>query len=245
MPVDEKGPTRSERRRHRRRREFLDASQRIIAAEGFEGLTMSRLAAELDTVVSAVYRYFPSKGAMIAELQAEAIGRLAASLDAVTLSADSLIERAEVDEADAPLARLVVFGRWFCACARRYPEELRLLQLIMSQRASALDPEGGQRIMPLAMDLLGRAVVVIDRAQEAGVISRANPIERAAMWASALSGVLETDDLDRYLPDVFGGGRLALQANRDLLVGWGAQPEALARADALVDRLADEGPLAP
>ena len=60
---------RPERKRAKRRREFLDAAARIVADEGFEALTMSRLAEHLDTVVSAVYRYFPSKGALLAELQ--------------------------------------------------------------------------------------------------------------------------------------------------------------------------------
>ena len=41
-------------------------------------------------------------------------------------------------------------------------------------------------------------------------------IDRAAVWASALGGVLETDDLSCYLPDVFVDTRLARQTELDL-----------------------------
>ena len=50
----------------------------------------------------------------------------------------------------------------------------------------------------------------------AGVLRPGSSIDRAAVWASALGGVLETDDLSCYLPDVFGDTRLARQTDLDL-----------------------------
>jgi hypothetical protein len=64
------------------------------------------------------------------------------------------------------------------------------------------------------------------------------------MWAAALGGALEADDLRRYLPEVVGDGRLARQLSRDLLVGWGADAGLVARIDAAVDRIAATRPLA-
>ena len=69
------------RNRQRRSDEFLRAGLRIVTEEGFEALTMSRLANELDTAVGSVYHYFPSKGHLVTAIQAGAIERLAASLD--------------------------------------------------------------------------------------------------------------------------------------------------------------------
>jgi AcrR family transcriptional regulator len=236
---------RPERRRRRRSREFLDAAQHIIALEGFEGLTMSRLARELDTVDSAVYRYFPSKGALVAEIQKESIERLEASLTTITASGEQLYTARGLDDRTAAVSRLVLFGRWLCATSDTYPEELRLLQLIMSQRASALDSEGGQRIFPFAMQLLAHAIAAIEVAKSAGAVRDGDSIDRAVIWSSALSGVLQTDDLEKYAPDLFGGSRLARQASLDLLRGWGADEELLAGAGELVDDLAADGPLAP
>ena len=237
--------SRSERKRQIRIRGFVDAAKAIVARDGFEGLTMSRLANELDTVVSAVYRYFPSKGALLAEIQKEALERLTLSLTMISATNDQSRDFLELDEDQAALVRLVLFGRWFCATSESYPEELRLLQMIMSQRESVLDPEGGARIFPLAMGLLSHAVVAIEMAQHTSAIESGNSIDRAALWASALSGVMETDDLEKYAPDLFGGARLARMANLDLIRGWGADREQLLAADSLVDELAVGGPLAP
>ncbi len=245
--ADVETPTisRAERKRQIRIRGFVDAAKGIVALDGFEGLTMSRLANELDTVVSAVYRYFPSKGALLAEIQKEALERLTMSLTTIAATNDQSSAFRELNEEQASLVRLVLFGRWFCATSESYPEELRLLQMIMSQRESVLDPEGGARIFPLAMGLLSHAVVAIEMAQHTRAIEPGNSIDRAALWASALSGVMETDDLAKYVPDLFGGARLAKLANHDLIRGWGADPDRLLAANELVDELAAEGPLAP
>ena len=245
MTEEEKSLSRPERKRQQRAQVFIEAAQRIIAAEGFEGLTMSRLAAELDTVVSAVYRYFPSKGALIAAIQEEGIERMSASLTTIVGSGDRHFAAGGLDERGVAVARLVLFGRWLCATTETYPEELRLFQLIMSQRESALDPEGGLRMFPIAMALGGHAVAALDAAEACGAIEAGSSIDRAVIWASGLSGVLETDDLERYAPGLFGKTRLARQANVDLIAGWGASRDAITRGSELVDGLAAIGPLAP
>ena len=242
---DEGTVGRPERKRRRRAKEFLDAAQRIVAAESFEALTMARLARELDTVDSAVYRYFPSKGALIAEIQREALERLGASLSDIGARGDALFDELGLAPAHAAVARLVLFGRWLCATEDTYPEELRLLQMIMTRQTSALDPEGGQRIFPVAMQLLGHAVNAIQTAQDTRAISEGSPLDRAVIWSSGVSGVLQTDDLEQYAPELFGKTRLAQQASLDLLAGWGADRVQLAEGGRLVDRLAADGPLAP
>jgi AcrR family transcriptional regulator len=236
---------RPERRRRRRSREFVDAAQHIIALEGFEGLTMSRLARELDTVDSAVYRYFPSKGALIAEIQKESIERLEASLTTITATGEEAFTTRGLDERTAALARLVLFGRWLCAASDTYPDEMRLLQLIMSQKETALDPEGGFRIFPIAMQLVAHAITALETAQNSGAIGPGNSLDRAIIWSSSISGVLQTDDLEKYAPELFGSARLARQTNLVLLAGFGADEQSLDSATDLVDQMATAGPLAP
>jgi len=183
---DHAAPGRTARKRERRSREFVVAAQSIIAEEGFEGLTMSRLARQLDTVDSAVYRYFSSKGALIAEIQKDAIERLTASLDGVRERADDAISAAGLDDRTAATTRLLLVGRWLCAASQSYFEEVRLLQMIMSHRQTTLDPEGGLRILPIAMELLTRAVVAIEEAQAVGAIEPGSGIDRAALLAGAV-----------------------------------------------------------
>src|SRR5690606_12964446 len=70
---------RRERNRLARHRSFLDAALRIATDEGVHRLTMQRLADEVDAAVGTVYTYFPSKGALLAEVQREAVDRLTGS----------------------------------------------------------------------------------------------------------------------------------------------------------------------
>ena len=61
--------------------EILLAAEHV-AREGFDALTMQRLADQCDSAIGAVYRYFPSKGALVAEVQREAIERISMALAA-------------------------------------------------------------------------------------------------------------------------------------------------------------------
>src|SRR5262245_11311364 len=63
-------------RRLTRAREILDAAMTIVDTQGIEALTMQSLGARLDLVPAALYRYFPSKDAVIAGLEKDAITAL-------------------------------------------------------------------------------------------------------------------------------------------------------------------------
>jgi AcrR family transcriptional regulator len=234
----------AQNRRHRMQR-FADASLHIVANEGLGALTMARLAEELDTVPSAVYRYFPSKGALITAVQCDAIERLTESYEVIRTASDVFFAERGITEGDLAVGRLVLFGRWFCAAADTHLEEIRLLQMIMSERTSELDPEGGFDVLPIAMVLLGQAAECLDAAESHGLLSAGQSLERVIVWAAALGGVLETDSLARYVPELLGDGRLARTTNLDLLRGWGVPDERLVAATALVDALAAQQVLAP
>ncbi len=230
------------RNRQRRTDAFLRAGLRIVTEEGFEALTMGRLSDELDTAVGSMYHYFPSKGHLVTAIQAGAVERLTASYDAGVDPVTRAV--AGRTDADPALVRLVVVGRWFCDAAEMLPEEVRLLQMVNARRSSALQDGGGDVLLPPTMALLSRIAEVIERAQATGAIRPGESLARTVAWASALGGVLAADDLDRYLPGIVGGGRLARQLNADLCVGWGADLDAVERIDRAVDAVTRSIPLA-
>lgn len=240
-----KGVGKVEQNRRMRMRRFADASLHIVAAEGLGALTMSRLAEELDTVPSAMYRYFPSKAALITAVQCDAIERLTASYALIRDASEERFARLGLTDPALTATRLVLFGRWFCATADTHLEELRLLQMIMSERTADADPEAGFQVLPVAMVLLSQASERLDRAESLGIATPGPSLQRVIVWAAALGGVLETDALARYVPELLGDGRLARATNLDLLRGWGLPDELLAAATEVVDALAAEGTLAP
>jgi AcrR family transcriptional regulator len=233
---------RVQRNRRRRSQAFLSAGLRIVADEGLEALTMARLAEELDTAVGSVYRYYPSKRDLVAAIQAGAIDRLRRSYDAsVGPVVDAVLGR--LDEPPA-LVRLVALGRWTCAAGDRYAEEVRLLQMVSSQRAPSVSPEAANELLAPTMELVLSVSGTIESAIAAGDLQPGNALARAIVWLTAFGGVCVADDLARFVPDVLGGARLVRRLTVDLFVGWGASLNAVERIDAAIDALGADLPLA-
>ncbi|KCZ59390.1 TetR/AcrR family transcriptional regulator [Hyphomonas chukchiensis] len=104
MPTDlSLDPTPAERRRLKVRGAIIEAAERVFAVEGESGLSIRRLAEEIDYSPSAIYKYFGSKDELIDELKEAFFERLLARVG-------------KVSGVDAPFA---VRGR---ACVSTYIE---------------------------------------------------------------------------------------------------------------------------
>ena len=239
---DEPAPKGGRVARNRRRRSdvFLGAALRIVTEEGIEALTMARLAADVDTAIGAVYRYFPSKAHLLAAVQNQAIERLHEDYERTYVPLVEAVNKKMPDH--EALVPLVALGRWFVAAADVFPEEVRLLQMISARRSSALPPGGGEAVAPAIMRFLAPIAASISHATEVGVIRPGSELARTIMWLTAFGGVLEADDLEQYVPEILGGGRLARQLNVDLLVGWGADPATVEQIDEATTAAAGSAP---
>jgi AcrR family transcriptional regulator len=61
--------TPAERRRHKVRERILTAAEKVFAKEGEQGLSIRRLAEEIDYSPAAIYKYFDSKEMLVDELK--------------------------------------------------------------------------------------------------------------------------------------------------------------------------------
>lgn len=237
-------PARGKRERHRlaRTREYLSTALDIVTNEGFDALTMQRLADECEAAIGAVYRYFPSKGALVAEIQREAVERLGTSYAISRARMDEMLTArgaaADLDPALVALGRVVHLGRWFIGLADTHPQELRLLQMLLSEGRSVVPVEEGVRVVPSVMRLLDQARVCVEDAVGAGALDdRDDAMTRVVIWAAGVGGVLQAARLDVYDADLFVGDRLAATLTHDLHLAWGAAAADLAAAHQLVDQL--------
>ncbi len=71
----------AERRRKRIRQLIVDAAERVFAREGEAGLSIRRLAEEVDYSPAAIYKYFASKQDLIDELKEVFFARLLTEID--------------------------------------------------------------------------------------------------------------------------------------------------------------------
>lgn len=86
----------AERRRIRVREAILEAAERLFAEEGEEGLSIRRIAEEIDYSPAAIYKYFGSKDELVGELKEAFFARLLASVHEILDQREPFARRARL-----------------------------------------------------------------------------------------------------------------------------------------------------
>lgn len=233
---------RRERNRLARHREYLQTALQVATAEGLGAVTMQRLAAEVGAAVGTIYTYFPSKGALVAEVQREAIDRITASYLQLRPAIDDRV--ADLDPSVAALAHLVGFARFCIESLDTLPLEQRLLQQLVFDAEQVVPTEEGARVLPTVLRLLDLARDRFAVAEGVGALAPGDAMQRTVILAASLNGVLQVSKLARWDADLLDGGRLARRLVDDLLIGMGADPTLLEQGHAVIDAIARRQPLA-
>ena len=95
VPVSAERP--AERRRRRVRGLILEAAERVFAAEGSDGLSLRRLADEIDYSPGAIYKYFGSKEELVDALKEAFFERLLTRLDPAEFEGLPFAERCRLN----------------------------------------------------------------------------------------------------------------------------------------------------
>jgi len=226
----------SERRvrsRADRRDAFLEAARQLIEEHGIDALTVKSVADRVDAAVGTLYTYFPSKGALIAALQVAAIERLGAAYTQAADDLDSELAAWGVDVDTAALTRLVAVGRSLIAVVEVLPEEFRLQQRLLNDRAD-YDDRDVALVVPVAYAVLARPERLLRDAVALGVLEAGDSFDRTITWVAGINGVLTLGSLAVSVAAGFAPASLADMLHLSLLRGWGADPGLLAASEALV-----------
>ncbi|NMO15399.1 TetR/AcrR family transcriptional regulator [Pyxidicoccus fallax] len=105
---------RREREKQATRQLILDAARELFVNEGYEAVTMRRVAEKIEYSPTAIYVHFKDKAALMRELVAHDFLRFAESLNKVARVQD-------------PLERLRKLGRAYLAFAQEHPATYKLL----------------------------------------------------------------------------------------------------------------------
>jgi AcrR family transcriptional regulator len=244
------------RNRAARHDQLLAAATEIVAEQGLEGLTMQALADRVDCAVGTIYTYFSSKSALVAAMMSDAVQTLLAAYHRAARSWDDALERLEVDESVAALARILAFGRLFVAGPHLHPREFEFLQLLIGTPGSFISPDDIDPVLPHAFTMLAEIQVLLDAAVATGALAPASDrpgddaLQRALRWTGGMNGVLLLSHLGHHrdrLPTarVAEGEHLALGLTEDLLLAWGAPRSTLLSAREAVLSMAERGELLP
>lgn len=225
---------------HARRREdktsaVLDAAMALLAEGGLEGLTLQAVAHRLGIVTTALYRYFPSKDALLAALQRRAVSEVHAHLSAELGRVPSVVGRVAPEV--AALAALLHAARTYMDLPRARPEAFRLLALLIGDPRVLIADEEAARTAPLVTELLVEMARLFALAAEASALEAGDALGRTlTLWAT-LHGLTQLEKLRRVAPHAPTAATLADESVAALLRGFGATPNLLSRARRALDRL--------
>jgi len=202
-----------------RQQQTLEAAMRIVLEEGPDQLTIVRLAKEIGASVGGLYRYFPSKEALIFELQKQSIAEFDAFQSDTIAKVEAAAEGADTDV--AVLAQVV--AAFIAYPAHRTHDEQRhgLLTAFLTTPRKVLSDEKATQIQESISPLLERCVRRMVAATEAGAMAQKEVPPAYTLWA-ALHGLDDFRKRDRVQPAALQVRSLLPDMLETFLVGWGA-----------------------
>jgi len=217
------------RKRRARIRHILHTALEIAHEEGRDGLTLKHLAERLGVTTAALYRYFTSKDALVAELQRSVIAALARTTRDRADDADAFARRAGLSAIERELLGVSVSAFAFEAFSRTAPMEFGILSMDLSAPEFTLPDREAAQVFESAWSALSDLADRLREAERIGALVPGDASERAvALWAS-LQGVVQTRKLARSGPDRIDPTRIARSLVPSLLVGWGGDPAVVNR----------------
>lgn len=231
------------RKRAARRDALLALAAELVDERGLDGLTMAALADAADYAPASLYTYFPSRSALLASLQQEALAVLGRVAEDQVARWEAVLGRDGLVPEVAALARLLGFSRLFLTAPEHHTREFRLQQRLLVT-PDAEDTGDAATVVPAAMAVLEVPRRLLADAVAVGALAPQHPepdpldqpldgaLLRTLAWLVAMNGALMADELTTGLPTT--GARLGTQLTDALLVGWGADRGHLdtARAEA-------------
>jgi AcrR family transcriptional regulator len=199
-------------KREENRRQRFESIHRhsfqILEEEGVEGLTIQRLAREMSWALGAVYRYYPSKEALLAALEHEAVAHVM----------DFLLENE--GEASDPLEGIRLLAARYAALPDELPQEFALVCLMLGDPRPHLPMDEATKIMEAVMPFLNRVASLFEEAQGQGLLKPIKPMDATLVYWMTVHGNTLIDKLDRFDDVLFSRKRLIPLAVDALLAGW-------------------------
>jgi len=239
IETDVDGLTPRARRRKARLAAILDAAMQLLINEGLDGMTIHSLAKAVDYTPGALYHYFPSKEAIIAELQVQIFSELHGLFKAVWSICDRGATERGLDADVAGLVKVLATADFYTALSKNKPQRFAMINVAMGEQRQLLSDE---KVSPVADAVMG-IIEDVGRVVHGAVLSEglegneSSSAQRAVTLWSSLHGVLLLRKFSRFDSDLIQASVLATRLSRDLIMAWGAERETLELADAELSAL--------
>lgn len=217
LHVLHESPATPKDRRHRANlARILDAASTVVFEEGVDALSIKRVAERADYTGGAIYRYFPSKDALLAAVVARAIDDLGVRLEAASHTTAG------------PLARVVAQTRAYRDFAREAPHAFVLVATMVNDpRRRVTDAESVNGVLVRTVRAMHCVVVALNECVASGELEPADVNVRALTLFVGLQGALQLRKLEGRAPAWVQADAVFDATLHALLRGFGARTETL------------------
>lgn len=204
-------------RRHRSNlARILEAASRIVFEEGVDALSIKHVADRADYTAGALYRYFPSKDALLAAVVVRAVDELGERLRAASLRA---VE---------PLGRVVAQTRAYRDFAKEEPHAFALVAAMVGDpRRLVADEAAAAEVFVAVVRAMEPVVGALREAAEEGALEAGDAMQRALALFVSIQGALQLRKLELRAPGLVNADAVFDTTFRTLLRGFGASAQSL------------------
>lgn len=218
---------------------FVDAALELLVEHGYEALTLAKVAERVEYAVGAIYRYFASKDELLVAVQVRVLDQLFTEVQTALATIDKNLQRARtISPRDAALLRLMAVPLVQETFATEKPAYFAMLSAqLTTPRILVTDNTSAAPAFQALMRLNGALATLLEEAAQKGALDAGNAARRAVvLWASH-QGILQLRKLARWGQAALAMEHMSIDAIGPLLVGWGADADAVATLYARAKKL--------
>jgi AcrR family transcriptional regulator len=202
---------------------FVEAALDVLVDQGYEALTLAKVADKVEYAVGAIYRYFASKDELLVAMQSRVLGTLKGDLGAALQKLDAHLARTRsIDDKQAALMRLMAVPLVHERFSVERPNYFALLSLSIATPRVVVQGEAAQPAFVALLSLNMVIAQLFEEAAAAGALDKGAAPRRAVVLWGAHHGILQLRKLARFKDAPLAAENLSLETIRPLLSGWGA-----------------------
>ncbi len=221
-----------EKRREATIERIVETALHLLETEGYEGLTIQRLAKELGYAVGALYRYFRSKDALLVALLHRVMDRIGEDMQAgLAIVKQRELVRTDPGQIsrDEGLLRLLVCALAYVELAKRRPSEFGLISTLIGDPREFLKTDAAAPLVTILIRLQLLLASALEDAVRAKALAPGESRDRAVILWAGMQGVIQLRKLGRFGVAGVELDRLVPITLETLLLGWGAERQQLDR----------------
>jgi len=162
--------SRAAERRTERRQQIIDTASQLFSEHGYENVTLRAIAEKLGYSHAALYRYFPDKASLLAEICSDTFGQLAVELDA------------QQDQAQGPEAQLLAVSLGFVRFGLAHPHHF---QVVFSRSGNDHGFVANKHMDAIGRSLFDRLIQTFAACSEAvGLRNETRMLDANTWWIS-------------------------------------------------------------